>query len=97
MTDQAELTRPATREELQTVNPATGEPGRSYQQHTIEEGHEAAAAAHKAFREWRRTPFQQRGAVIRKAAEILRARKDEFARLMTDEMGKTFDEGLAEV
>ena len=62
MTDQAELTRPATREELQTVNPATGEPGRSYQQHTIEEGHEAAAAAHKAFREWRRTPFQQRGA-----------------------------------
>src|SRR5689334_10940230 len=97
MTDQAELTRPATREELQTVNPATGEPGRSYQQHTIEEGHQAAAAAHNAFREWRRTSFQQRGAVIRKASEILRARKDEFARLMTDEMGKTFDEGVAEV
>jgi succinate-semialdehyde dehydrogenase/glutarate-semialdehyde dehydrogenase len=97
MTEQAELTRPATREQLQTVNPATGEPGRSYDQHTPDEAHEAAAAAHRAFREWRRTGFEERGAVIRKAAEILRSRKDEFARLMTDEMGKTFDEGRAEV
>jgi len=97
MTEQAELTRPATREKLQTVNPATGEPGRSYDQHTPDEAHEAAAAAHRAFREWRRTAFEERGAVIRKAAEILRSRKDEFARLMTDEMGKTFDEGRAEV
>ena len=97
MTEQAELTRPATRERLQTVNPATGEPGRPYDQHTPDEAHEAAAAAHRAFRESRRTGFEERGAVLRKAAEILRSRKDEFARLMTDEMGKTFDEGRAEV
>ena len=97
MTEQAELTRPATRERLQTVNPATGEPGRPYDQHTPDEAHEAAAAAHRAFRESRRTGFEERGTVLRKAAEILRSRKDEFARLMTDEMGKTFDEGRAEV
>ena len=35
--------------------------------------------------------------MLRKAAEILRARKDEFARLMTEEMGKTLDDGRAEV
>jgi succinate-semialdehyde dehydrogenase / glutarate-semialdehyde dehydrogenase len=96
MADQLELTR-TERQQLQTVNPATGEPGRAYEQHTPAQAHEAAAAAHRAFFEWRRVSFAERSAVIHKAAEILRARKDEFARLMTEEMGKTLDDGRAEV
>jgi succinate-semialdehyde dehydrogenase/glutarate-semialdehyde dehydrogenase len=35
--------------------------------------------------------------IVRKAGEILRARQDEFARLMTEEMGKTLDDGRAEI
>jgi succinate-semialdehyde dehydrogenase/glutarate-semialdehyde dehydrogenase len=97
MTDQAELTRPQGRDKLQTVNPATGEPGRSYDWITIDQAHEAAAAAHRAFRAWRRTAFAERSAIMRKVAAILREREREYARLMTQEMGKTFDEGLAEV
>ena len=97
MTDQAELSREQARETLHTVNPATGEPGRSYDKHTIDEAHAAAAAAREAFLQWRWTSFSERAAVIRKAAEVLRARKDEFANLMTEEMGKTFDEGRAEI
>jgi len=97
MSEQAELTRPTTGGQLQTVNPATGEPGRTYDQNTIDDAHAAAEAAHKAFREWRRTSFAERGAILHKAADILRARKDEFARLMTEEMGKTVDYGRAEV
>jgi succinate-semialdehyde dehydrogenase/glutarate-semialdehyde dehydrogenase len=97
MAEQAELNRPQADNRIKTVNPATGEPGRSYNLTTIEEAHDAAAAAHRAFASWRNTSFADRAAVIRKAAEILRARKEEFARLMTEEMGKTFDEGVAEV
>ncbi len=97
MTEQAELTRPAARDQLQTVNPATGQPGRTYNSHRLEEAQSAAAAAREAFGKWRRTSFADRALIIAKAAEILRARKDEFARLMTDEMGKTLDEGRAEV
>jgi len=97
MTEQAELTRSDSRAAFQTVNPATGEPGKSYPQHTSAEAHAAAAAAHRAFRDWRRTSFDERARVLSKAGEILRARKDEFARLMTEEMGKTFDDGRAEV
>jgi succinate-semialdehyde dehydrogenase/glutarate-semialdehyde dehydrogenase len=97
MAEQAELTRPATRTQIHTVNPATGQPGRSYESNSIDQARAAAAAARHAFEQWRRTGFAERSAVIRKAAEILRARKDEFARLMTDEMGKTLDEGRAEV
>jgi succinate-semialdehyde dehydrogenase/glutarate-semialdehyde dehydrogenase len=97
MADQLELTRSAERQKVQTVNPATEQPGRTYEEHTLDEAHEAAAAAHRAFLEWRRTPFAERSAVLHKAAEILRARKDEFARLMTEEMGKTLDDGRAEI
>jgi succinate-semialdehyde dehydrogenase/glutarate-semialdehyde dehydrogenase len=97
MTEQAELTRPKTADKIQTVNPATGEPGKSYEPTSADEALAAAAAARRAYLDWRRTSFAGRGAVIHKAAEILRARKDEFARLMTEEMGKTVTDGRAEV
>jgi succinate-semialdehyde dehydrogenase/glutarate-semialdehyde dehydrogenase len=97
MSEQAELNRPESRHRIETVNPATGQAGRSYDETSLDDALAAAAAARTAFVEWRRTSFADRSAVVHKAAEILRARKDEFARLMTEEMGKTLDEGRAEV
>jgi succinate-semialdehyde dehydrogenase/glutarate-semialdehyde dehydrogenase len=41
-----------------------------------------------AYRKHRRTSFEQRAACLLRAAEILEAEKDRFARLMTCEMGK---------
>ena len=93
--DSESESRPAS--DLQTVNPATGEPGRSYPGHTLEDAHRAAAAAKRAQESWRRSSFDERSGIVSRAAEILRARKDELARLMTEEMGKTFDDGRAEV
>jgi succinate-semialdehyde dehydrogenase / glutarate-semialdehyde dehydrogenase len=98
MAEQAELTRPqANAKKLQVINPATGEPGRSYDRHTIEDGLAAAEAARAAFLDWRRTGFAERSRIIHKAADILRARQLEFAKLMTEEMGKTVDDGRAEI
>jgi len=97
MSEQAELNRPDSRHKIQTVNPATGQPARSYDETSLDEALTAAAAARAAFLDWRRTSFAERSIVIHKAGEILRARKDEFARLMTEEMGKTLSEGRAEV
>ena len=97
MAEQAELSRPETRRTIRTVNPATGEPGKSYELQSIDDAKDAAKAARSAFDDWRRTSFAERSAVIHQAAQVLRARQDEFARLMTEEMGKTLDEGRAEV
>ena len=82
---------------MQAVNPATGEPGRSYPEHRIEDAHAAAAAAHAAFLDWRRTSFADRSALTREAGAVLRRRSDEFAALMTEEMGKTLTDGRAEI
>ncbi len=100
MTDQVTAERDTeakARKTIQTVNPATGEPGQTYRESSLEEARAAAAAAHVAFKSWRRTSFADRSAIIRKAAEILRRRNDEFAALMTEEMGKTLTDGRAEV
>ena len=82
---------------FQAVDPATAKPGRSYPGHTSDEALQIARGARGAFDGWRRTPIAGRAALMRKAGAVLRARRDEFAALMTDEMGKTLTEGLAEV
>jgi succinate-semialdehyde dehydrogenase / glutarate-semialdehyde dehydrogenase len=98
MAEQAELTRPqAGAKKLQVINPATGAPGKAYDRHTIEDGLAAAKAARAAFLDWRRTGFAERSRIIHKAADILRARELEFAKLMTEEMGKTVDDSRAEI
>ena len=83
---------------IQTVNPATGEPGKAYDETPIDDAHAAAAAAHAAFLTLAPDVVSQSARrSSAKPAEILRERKDEFARLMTEEMGKTLDDGRAEV
>src|SRR5438477_229562 len=47
----------------------------------------ALEAAQKAFPAWRRTPAPARGEIVLKAALIIEARKEELARLMTQEVG----------
>ena len=98
MTEQVELTRPkSNQKQLQSVNPATDQPGKSYDRDTLDDARKAADAARKAFMGWRRTDFSDRSVHVRRAAEILREKKDKLAQLMTEEMGKTLDEGRAEV
>jgi succinate-semialdehyde dehydrogenase / glutarate-semialdehyde dehydrogenase len=74
---------------IATTNPATGELIRVFDPHSSAEVDAKIEKAHEAFRAHRRTPFAERAAKMRKAAEILEQDKDRWARLMTLEMGKT--------
>jgi succinate-semialdehyde dehydrogenase/glutarate-semialdehyde dehydrogenase len=101
MSDQLDEARPVAEtidhHSIQTINPATGEPGRTYQAHSMDDARSAAAGAHDAFLAWRRTSFAERSERLRRAATILREREDAFAALMTEEMGKPLAEGRAEI
>jgi acyl-CoA reductase-like NAD-dependent aldehyde dehydrogenase len=57
----------------------------------------AVAVARTSFESWRRTPPPARAAIILRAAELLEERKEEFARLMTREMGKVLTEARGDV
>jgi len=87
----------ATRPVFTTHDPATGRDGPSFEGHSVEDALAIAQAARAAFEGWRRTGFAERAAAMSRAGAVLRRRKDEFAALMTREMGKTLTEGRAEI
>lgn len=64
---------------------------------TPEDGQAALAAAHEAQAGWAATPPRDRAEILRSAFEAVTARADEFALLMTLEMGKTLAEAKGEV
>ncbi len=82
---------------FRTVNPASGETLAEYRPDTVAEAIERADAAAAAFRAWRRTTFDARGAVLVRAAELLRRDREAHAALMAREMGKPVREGVREV
>ncbi|HUP41039.1 MAG TPA: NAD-dependent succinate-semialdehyde dehydrogenase [Vicinamibacterales bacterium] len=81
---------------IESVNPATGTTLKIYDEMTAEQTAAAVEQAHTAWKAWRNTSFADRARPMKKAAEILRARKEEFARLMALEMGKPLKQGIAE-
>jgi acyl-CoA reductase-like NAD-dependent aldehyde dehydrogenase len=57
-----------------------------------EDLNDAVDAAKKAYEEWRCVPWPMRSEIMRKVAELMIARKEEIAQLMTREMGKVIKE-----
>jgi succinate-semialdehyde dehydrogenase/glutarate-semialdehyde dehydrogenase len=82
---------------IESLNPATGELLERFEEWSAERVGEVVAAVDRAASDWRSVPFAQRGALMRRAAGVLRERKDEYARTMTVEMGKPIGEARAEV
>ena len=82
---------------LQAINPATEEIIETIEEASWADVDRMLARSQAVFAEWRKTPFAARSARMRKAAEVLRARAAEFARVMTLEMGKPIVQGEAEV
>ena len=81
---------------LDAVNPATGETLKTYDEMTPQQTVTAVDEAYAAWKTWRRTPFADRARPMKRAAAILRERKEEFAKLMALEMGKPIKQGVAE-
>src|SRR5437773_7248207 len=64
---------------------------------TADDVRHAIDAAEHAFPEWRATPAPLRGDIVRKAADLMERRRDQLARLLTEEEGKVLAESFAEV
>ena len=65
---------------------------------TTKDEYEAIIAkAQDAFSSWRMLPAPQRGEIVRQFGEKLRAKKEALGKLVSYEMGKSYQEGLGEV
>jgi succinate-semialdehyde dehydrogenase/glutarate-semialdehyde dehydrogenase len=80
-----------------TVNPFTGETEKEFPFLEAGEIDGVIERAHAAFQEWRRRPVEERAAIVGRAAELMLERSDEFAALVTREMGKRIQEAAGEV
>jgi succinate-semialdehyde dehydrogenase / glutarate-semialdehyde dehydrogenase len=78
-------------------DPATGEVIREIADATVADGEAAVDAAADAFPAWAATPARERGEILRRAFELVQARKEDIALLMTLEMGKPLAEARGEV
>lgn len=81
---------------LPVINPATEEVIGHIPHANTADLDEAVAAADKGFDVWRNTSVFDRSKIMRRAADLLRERADDIAKLMTLEQGKPLAEAKGE-
>jgi succinate-semialdehyde dehydrogenase/glutarate-semialdehyde dehydrogenase len=81
---------------IASINPATGQLVRSFEPLSQEEIEAKLRLAAETFPKFRKLTFADRAKMMSKAADILEGEKEELARLMTLEMGKTYRSAMDE-
>ncbi len=82
---------------IASINPATGDTFKTFEPLDARQIEEKLARASDVFKTYLKTSFSERKAWMLRAADILEADKDRFARLMTTEMGKPISGAVGEV
>jgi succinate-semialdehyde dehydrogenase/glutarate-semialdehyde dehydrogenase len=82
---------------FQSINPFSKELIAEHEVLTNVQLKQKLELAESAFKYWRHTSFEEREDKMKKLADILREKKEEFGLLITNEMGKILSEGIAEV
>ena len=85
------------RETVPVLDPATGETIASVTHATTADLDRALDAAANGFRTWRKTSADERGAILRKAAGLIRERAKDIGAAITREQGKPHKEAIGEV
>ena len=82
---------------IEAVHPATGATVETYEAIDKPTLIDKIEQSHKAHLSWKQTSFLHRAEKMKKAAAVLKDRKEEFARLITREMGKPIAQSRSEV
>lgn len=82
---------------IRSVNPATGETLKEFDQLSDTELAKKLEKAQRSFEAWRSLSHDERSEHMKNVAQVLNKNRDEYAELLTTEMGKTIKEARAEV
>jgi acyl-CoA reductase-like NAD-dependent aldehyde dehydrogenase len=83
--------------QIQTVNPATGKVIETYDNETAEDVSRKVRQARDAFAKWKKTELGERSELMRKLGRVMRKNREEYGRLVTEEMGKPVRQSIAEI
>jgi aldehyde dehydrogenase (NAD+) len=87
----------STGSRIESFSPADGKLIGSVQAADEKTYKSVVSKANEAFKEWRQWPAPKRGEVVRQIGEALRKNKESLGKLVSYEMGKSYQEGLGEV
>ncbi len=82
---------------ITTINPATGKEITSYDFMTEEQAISAVEKCNEAFLNWKGTSYEERASIIKNIGKVIGKHKEDFAALMTQEMGKLLKHGRQEL
>jgi succinate-semialdehyde dehydrogenase/glutarate-semialdehyde dehydrogenase len=82
---------------IQTINPATGKIEKTYVEFSKEEIKNSINYAQQAYLKWKETDINQRSRLMKNAASVMKNKRDEYAYIITTEMGKPIEQAIAEV
>ncbi len=83
--------------QITTHNPYNGKELKKHEQLTGKKLETQLSNTEKAFNKWKLTALKERIEIIKKLGALLLEKKEKFARLMAQEMGKPVTEGIAEI
>ena len=82
---------------LTSRNPYTQSVQAEYPEHTSEQIQEFLSASVGAFFQWSYLSFSERGKYLLSVGELLKSRREELARISTEEMGMLFSDALLDI
>lgn len=82
---------------LESFSPVDGSLIAKVKCSTEDDYEKVMVAASNAFKAWRKVPAPKRGEIVRQFGEVLREHKESLGKLVSYEMGKSYQEGLGEV
>src|SRR5919197_514828 len=82
---------------IETLNPATGKVLATYENSNPEQVSRKVKAAREAFAKWKRLEIAERAEYMRRLGRVMRKNREEYARVVTEEMGKPVKQSLAEI
>ena len=85
------------KDQIKTINPATGEEINSYSVMETEEIKRIANYGRSAFPKWKSVDLSERALYMRKLGRVMRRNKDQYAKIITEEMGKPIRQSVAEI
>ncbi len=82
---------------IETINPASGKIIASYENEAPEVVSRKVKAAREAFSKWKKIDLAERTEYMRRLGRVMRKNREEYARTVTEEMGKPIRQSLAEI
>ena len=82
---------------IETINPSTGRVIATYNSMSTEEISQKTKNARIAFENWRKIDISERCTYMRRLGRVMKKNKEDYAKLITEEMGKPIRQSLAEI